>query len=414
MKRLFAALLFLYLFTACLPQSPGPIIGLPGAHPTEPLPENVHLANENTAPMPVPVLYRAESSRGIYEPAEGIYLGAWLGPHTPKRSFTDTAGRRHGVFAYEMHLGESIPTTWILQCIAAQAAPLFIIHPPKEALPHEDAIADLAYKLGTFNLPMFVAFFPGFHGVSQANHGITAQEYTIAFRYARALFLHYAPHIAFVWVAPNAEATAGSPFFPGHDAVDWVGVPLFAKRDDSGFAGDILAKFAPFYQHFQAYHPIMVLPLGVSHFSRVDHAYHIQDAAMEIARVYQGLAAFPRLGLVVYADAFGLSPANPDDFGIFIEVDLLRAYAQAIAGGHFISALEKDAPQQALWRRSAFAGYYWEGRMFIDAETLSAELSMPVPRSTIAIEDRLFVEGAQVAGARISFCETRRAILVKT
>jgi len=392
---------------------PAPITGTPRSRSFEPSHIDTPVQDEKVenVHMQVPVLLQMkETTRGIYEPSKGIYLGAWLAPHTGKRSFIDQTEKNHAIFAHDMYLNEEIPATWILQCIAVLATPLFLIHPPQEddlETPIGDMISYLAQRLGAFNLPMFVAFYPD-------GHGMTPQEYSIMFRYARALFLQHAPQIAFVWGAPNTNATTRNPFFPGHDAVDWVGVPLLAQRSSYGFTENIIAQFTPFYHEFQAHHPIMILPLGISHFSRSDHIYHLQDAAVEILRVYQSLSGFPRLGAIVYADAFRLSPTAQDDFSISVENCLISAYAKAIANTHFISTLEKDATHELKWIRSAFSGYYWEGRLYVNAETLTTELSITLPRISIEINARVFIEAERIPGATVSFCDIRHAILIET
>ena len=410
MKKLFVLSLFLplWVLTACFPEAP-PMVGLPGADSAPISIESHGHQLSADAPLPLPVLFKTEShAPAIYEPTDGIYLGAWLPPHASKHHFVHSTGAHHGVFAYEMPLGEAVPSTWLLKSMAALATPLLVIHPGETAGLHTgDEITNLAQKLGAFNLPMFVAL----------THGnMPAREFTVMFRYARALFLQYAPHIAFVWVAPGVDATGSSPFFPGHDAVDWVGVPLLASRDAHGFTRDIIAAFTPFYHHFSRHHPIMVLPLGVSHFSRSDHTYHVQAAANELSRVYGALGSFPRLGLVVYGDAFGLSPTSGDSFAISAEFPLLAAYGEAVTSTLFLSALSANAPQAPYtWVRSAFPGYVWEGRLFVDRETLTAEMPMPtsLPRSAVTLSGRAFVPAEDIPGAAVVFCDIRKAILVK-
>jgi len=413
MKKTFLLLLlFMLMLSACMIDTPAPITGTPRSRSLEISPierATVEPAYENeNIPIQVAVLYQTGNApRGVYEPSEGIYLAAWLAPHTSKRNFIQQSGKSHAVFVHEMHLDDEVPITWILQCIAALATPLFVVRPPLEEdceIPIGDKISYLAQRLGTFQLPMFVAFYP-------PGHEMAPREYYIMFRYARALFMAHAPQVTFVWVAPGVESTVQNPFFPGHDAVDWVGVSLFAGRNKYGFVQDVIEQFKPFYHRFEAHHPIMVLPLGISHFSRADHTYHLQEAAAEIIRVYRELASFPRLGLVAYADAFGIAQTARDDFAISIENELMSAYAKAISNSHFISALEKDTVNDPQWNRSAFLGYYWEGRIYIAPETLQ-ELSIPLPRSSVEINDATFVEASHISGADISFCDIRHVILV--
>jgi len=413
-KYLLATILALVvLFTsACVTDTPAPIVGTPRnrsiyVSPVSGSADDINY-NETNQPVPVAVLHRKQNAmRGVFEPSEGIYLGAWLAPSISIRDFLIQTGQNHAVFVHEMHLDEEVPANWVLQCMAALATPLFVIHPPEVSdpeIPIGDAISCLAQRLGSFNMPMFVVFYP-------PGHGLIPAEYSIIFRYARAIFLSYAPQTAFVWVAPSLESTIRNPFFPGSDAVDWVGVSLFAGRDGYGFARDIIEAFAPFYHGFQAHHPIMVLPLGVSHFTRYDHSYNIPEAEAEISRIYQALAGFPRVGLVAYADAFGIAQTARDDFSISVEGRLMKAYGKAIENRHFISALEPNATHGPRWTRSAFVGYYLDGNIYVDVDTL-AELSISVPRSTHEFDGRIFADASRVSGRRISFCEIRQVIFI--
>jgi len=408
---MFFLMLTILSLTACVTTNPAPIVrGGPHTRSVGAAQDAVVYTVGENRPIQVPVLRSIPSAiRGIYEPTDSIYLGAWLAPDMSIRDFNDKVGQRHAVFVHEMHIDDEVPANWVLQCIAALATPLIMLHPA--ANDAEDAmLARLAQNLGAFDLPMFVAFYPHGTGAVPA-HGLTPAEYSIAFRYARAVFLRYAPHVAFVWVAPSLQSTIRNPFFPGSDVVDWVGVPLLSYRNSDGFAADIIADFAQFYQTFQAHHPIMALPLGVSHFSRADHVYQLEAASAEITRIYRELMGFPRLGLVIYADAFGIGRGMQDDFSITLEDQLIKAYSAAISTRHFAIQLEQNARQGPRWVRSASTGYLWEGQIFINTNTLD-ELSITVPRNITEIGDHSFVDADRITRS-ISFCNMRHAVLIE-
>jgi len=414
MLKIFLSLAALIILTSCVTDTPAPIVGIPNRSIEQPSPFITASASgaieDDNHPMPIAVLHYAKNAmRSVYEPADGIYLAAWLTPHTTKREFVQQTGQDHAAFVRDIHIGDDIPVTWIIQCIAVMATPIFIVHPPRAEQENDpefeiwEQIAELAQQLGGFNLPMFVAFYPPVSG-----HGLIPAEYSFIFRYARSLFLSYAPQVAFVWVAPALNSTIRNPFFPGSDVVDWVGVSLFASRGSNGLA-NVIEAFTPFYHRFQAHHPIMVLPLGVSHFSRYDHAYNIADATAEIMRIYQALAGFPRVGLIAYGDVFGINPTRRDDFSITIDNRLMAAYSEAVANSHFVSSLETNTARSSRWVRSEYVGYVKEGRLYIDINTL-AELSITTPRNTTEINERSFVEVSRITGRSVSFCEIRNVI----
>jgi len=358
---------------------------------------NIALPDEN-APIAVPLLYRLDNfTPAIYEP-DGTSLGIWLDPNISKRSFLQQAGRNHAVFVYEMHACDDIPVNWILQCIASLATPLIIIHPPLSDYATEtEWIMYLAYRLGTFNLPMFVAFYPD---VPQGMD-YTTGEFAAIYRFARSMFSLHAPLASFVWVAPALNSTTRNPFFPGHDVVDWVGISLLLPPEE---VEDTLEQFEAFYHRFNDHHPVIVLPLGVSHFSNEGHGYRIPQAAYDITDIYRTLLSFPRVRLVVYGDAFGMAKTGGDDFSISIEPALIDAYRDAISHERFLSAIEKSPQSTGRYKRDLQHAYIYNNRIYIDTETLQS-LNIPLPGSVTEINGREYINASRLSGFGIRHCE---------
>ena len=409
-KSILAITILLALFTACVTDNPSPIVGEPRSRTLIGSPGQSNTAltpyTQEATPTPVSVLSHRPTTTPAKFETQGIHLGAWLLPSTQLNRFVAQSGHHHGAFVYQLTLCQPVPTQWVLQCIAAKATPIFMVHPPQNPCPDTpigDTIGALAQALGAFNIPMFIGFYP-------PGHGLVPAEYALIFRYARAIFMAYAPQAAFVWVAPSLESTIRNPFFPGSDAVDWVGVSLFARRNAYDFVEDVLEAFAPFYHGFTHHHPVMVLPLGVSHFSTANHAYRIGEAAAEILRVYQGLAAFPRVGLIAYGDAFGIAQTRANDFAITVETTLMAAYEKA-ANSLALATGHHTAQGVSPWLRSPYWGYYLDGNMYVDTATLDA-LGIATPRQTVSFNDRVFVAANTITAANIRFCPNLQAILV--
>jgi len=345
----------------------------------------------------------------MYEPATGTYLGAWLWHGISKPEFETTVDKKHAVFAMEMTLGNDFPTTWILQSIAAQAAPLIILQLPDTAA--EDfplvELTMFAHELGRFNLPVFIVFNP-----LPPGSNIQPEDYVLLFRYTRIIFRTYAPMAAFVWHSSDTSATPQCPMYPGHDMVDWVSISLTAPQGPEGFIYDITALLAPFYVSFQQYKPIMILPIGISHFSRRDYVYRVPQAAAEIMRVYETIKdSFPRVRLLVYANN-GLTTPQGDDFSITREEVTIEAYRSAIADNHFISRLEPGGGEGPMWLLSPLRGYYHEGQVFIDREIVPAGLRR-IPSAFVSeINERSYVEISAISGLEFVVDHARRVIFV--
>jgi hypothetical protein len=269
MKILVSLILLLILAGCATENNPSHIIGTPRRSINVAYEEATEVYKaEESEPQQFAVLFREDANNttryAMFEPSEGAYLAAWLSPDAAIRRFEYNAGKKHAVYIAEMYLCGEIPLTWLLHCIASLSTPMLIIHPPiypDDELPVEQ-IVDIAQRLGSFNLPMFITFFP--------EHDFPAAEFTTIFRIARNAFITHAPQIAFVWVAPSYTATPQTPFYPSHNIVDWVALPLMACwTAENGFT-DVISQLEVFYNSFSNYKPIMILPLGVSHFTRGD------------------------------------------------------------------------------------------------------------------------------------------------
>ena len=397
MKILFVLLLI--FLSACAIDHPSPISGVPRSGTGMSFFENATTTMpDEIVPTSVPLLYWVENfTPAIYE-SEGTSLGIWLDPDISKRNFLQQAGRNHAVFVYEMHACGEIPVNWILQCIASLATPLIIIHPPISDYAIEtEWIMYLAYRFGTFNLPMFVAFYPD---VPQGMD-YTTQEFAAIYRFARSMFSLHAPLASFVWVAPALNSTTRNPFFPGHDVVDWVGISLLLPAEETD---DTLEQFEAFYHRFADHHPIMILPLGVSHFSRDSGGYRIPQAASDIAEIYRTLLSFPRVGLIVYGDAFGIAKTGSEDFSISIEPALLDAYRETVSLEGFTSAIEKSPQGTGRYRRDLLNAYIYNGQIYIDTETLQ-NLNIPLPGGVSEINGREYINASRLSGFGIRYCE---------
>ncbi|MCL2190295.1 MAG: hypothetical protein FWC16_14820 [Defluviitaleaceae bacterium] len=413
--KILPLLFLLLLFTGCAADTPSPIVGTPRHRTIETVPA---YAIDETEAIPVPIPYTVQfpqagpagTALALHEPEEGAYLGAWLSPdftHITLRSFGNLAERQHAIFTYEKTLGDDVPIAWLLHAIASDAVPLFYLHVEEFSPFPFDALADLARTLGLYEKPMFLAFFP-----LTGTQEITAEEYIRTFRMARTIFRAYAPQTAFVWVAPQTgEISPTHAFYPGHDVVDWVGIPSLVLRGRDGFHTDITESFAPIHRAFQRYKPLMLLPFGVSHFSRIDYAYYIHEAAAEIERIYDALRAFPRLKAIIYRDGKNIG-ARWDDTTLTREREIMQAYSNAIACEHFLSSVI-NAPRQTerQWLRAAHHGYYYDGRLYIHYETLTRELSIPPTALQTEINGQAFVDTERLS-PQITVCHTRRIIFV--
>lgn len=420
-------LFLLFFFAGCAAEVPSPFTGTPRRRTNEAV--AVYAEQAPPGPLPFAVLFPAPGTvPAMHEPGEGVLLGAWLEPnsHLTPRCFAEHMQKEHAIFAYELTLGDELPFMFIIHALAAGAAPLFYLHPMPDMyneIPVE-ALVELARALGEYNEPMFLAFFP-----LEQTQCMAAGTFISTFRVARIIFRVYAPQVAFVWVPPGGDAfaTPSHPFYPGHDAVDWVGIGALTLRTYDSEPVCPTEILTPFHHNFARYKPIMLLPLGISHFSRARYVYYIDEKIQEIAYVFGALPGFPRVKAVVYREALRFGP-NRDALALTWECELIAAYTRAVAGPYFLSTIASspgiaDFPTIAefptiansshtmQWQRAALRGYYYENAFFIDIHTLVAELQINYHGANTEINGRFFADASRL-NIPLTACHASRTLRV--
>jgi hypothetical protein len=168
-----------------------------------------------------------------------------------------------------------------------------------------------------------------------------------------------------VW-CPNEipEVTIPS-YFPGDDAVDWVGVNFYSVIFNDGDRARGASWRNPadalsyVYKTYSAKHPMMVGEWAATHKSVVDHVDHSEFAVDKIGQFYAALPrVYPRVKAVhwlsmnteIYADG----PRKLNDFSLLDSPEVADAYSKAIAPSYFLSQAtppaptDSDAPQKIV------------------------------------------------------------------
>jgi len=344
-------------------------------------------AEEMEGAITYEVFYSMRVSNALHEPPSPLlgFSATWATERSQEDgllALEATLGATHDAHLFHMHLGEAFPVAFMMACLVEQKKPVVVVQPPAHALATSwaEEIRHLAGMFGLFRIPMLVVFYP----VPADTHW-DAAAYISTFNQARDVFAELAPSAAFVWgVEAGLENFAG--FYPGA-AADWVGLSLVLDAADG--EGDAFLRM--FYHHFHQEKPVM-LDVSVSHFTPDGHRYRVFEAAGQLAAFYQMVQGFPRVKLVNYSEVHRLS-ARGYDFRLHIDPVLARAYATAAAD--FLSQTQARAAfaeavavaggssgganQTNQRMRSAFAAHAEEGRLYLDAHTITQEMGLPLP-----------------------------------
>ena len=318
----------------------------------------------------------------MYEPSKGSFIGMYTDAFQRSDGRVIAAheaviGVRHAAFMEVMHIDGDFPLLWVLECIAEQKVPVIVILPPEEGDPFgnhwERTLTEAAIAFAEVPVPMFAVFYP-----VPPNPVWDVATYIAFFRYARAIFAIYAPHVAFVWTVDASKENFKENFrnyFPGNLAVDWVGLTLFSE------ALEVPEYITHFYNAFQRDKPIM-LNLGLSHFSTEDHRYRIAETVAALEQIYHTIQReFPRVKMVNYMDVNRLD-YDGHDYRISMDIDLQAAYRDSVRG--FIVEFPRNFDDTLVIQpiRSAYSAYIEDGRIYLDIRIVTSELGLSVPGLT--------------------------------
>ena len=245
-------------------------------------------AQAATSPAPS-VSPPKSSARAKYEPARGVYLGAALdvsalpggATMTNKmagamRDWNAKSGKKHAIqlqfipFPHEdgaFPAWDKDPKGWATSkdfadaSAAVGAAPMLTLEPfanPQDFARNwkpgskaYDATANYARAVGAWGKPLFIRFAHEMNGSwypwaewidKNANlqrdageeTGFNASDYRAAYRDVALLLRRLAPNAALVW-CPNSGLLGGArrdvftPWYPGDDVVDWVGLDIYER-----------------------------------------------------------------------------------------------------------------------------------------------------------------------------------------
>lgn len=187
-------------------------------------------------------------------------------------------------------------------------------------------IAAQADGLRGLGAPLFVSFHHEADLSGNASYG-TPAEYVAAWRHYRQVFrAHGAGNVAFAWIATTATFSTPSrteSFYPGDDAVDWIGLDAFNWFGCSAGQTTGWRSLATITAPFAAWAGSHDKPLMLAEWGSVEDPARPDRKA---AWIRDGLAlakSWPRLKAMSYLDAHGSCPwwvdSTPASAAAFVE-----------------------------------------------------------------------------------------------
>ncbi len=306
----------------------------------------------------VPVSFPAKLAK--LEPPAGCWLGAL--DQTPDGrlgnadDFSRRLGRSVGVAFNYARYGEPFPFGWAREQ-ARRGRLIQIAWEPDGGLAQvrDDAYLNRwARDAAGCGTGVFLRFAGEMNG-GWTRWGRDPVAYRRAFRLVHAVVARNASNVALVW-APNAVPASGvDAYYPGDDAVDWVGLSLYLVR----FYDDNLGRPAwrdapegfldPFYARYAARKPVCLVECGITRRSRVEGVDADPFASARIADLFDALRVrYPRLKMACWFDRDNLTGATParrlNDYSLPRGSLALSAFQSATADPYFLGSTAERAP----------------------------------------------------------------------
>lgn len=341
-------------------------------------------------------LYREKDDYNLsmLEPAQGCILGGYIvGDRSINGSidkFESLTSKQHGIYSYNMVMGEKFPLSWILECYINEAIPSIVVRPPKIENPFDiDSITELANDFGRLNIPMFIQFYP-----NPGAYDFDTQEYINLFNKARDIFRQKAPNVAFIWSVDLENIESQMKYYPDESTVDWVGTSIYVPVEK--LSQDFYSKLDYFYFMFQGKKPMMISSLGISHFSTDGHKYEIKKSADLIKSIYTKLEnEYPLIKAVIYSDYSNVdkSPykAIREDYTITSERSVLEAYSTVTKSDYFLSQFETGEKSNCLLK-SPYKSCMIGDKLYVSTLTFEYFLKEATDGSKVLINNEEYIE----------------------
>ena len=355
-----------------------------------------------------------------FEPRCGVLLGAFVDrdrrlpvtsteaggtQHRDLGRFSELAGKPHGAALTYLGYGEPFPRRWADELWALGAVPQIAWEPNTGLDPvrDDDYLRGFAAAAAAFGRPVFLRFASEMNGKWPAYHGDPAR-YREVFRLVARVMHAAAPNVAMVWCPYCRPVQPLDSYYPGDDAVDWVGVNLYnvfyhnGDPHQSAVGEDPTDLLRPVYDRYAARKPIAICEYAASHQAKEHDSPRPEFAIAKMRRLYRSLPArFPRVKMVTWYDCDNLTAGNlPEerrlnDYSLTTSEAVLAAYRELTGDDYFLSSLPAEG--------RATAPFCPQGAGPTTTVRLPIRLSTWEPAGFAAAHSVLQVDGQEVASA---------------
>ena len=320
---------------------------------------------------------------GPYEPTQGVYLGSYIEKNTllegSMANYEAVIGQEQAFRVFQYHgLGDLTPVD-LLKCIAKQQTPYIKVLPSQtwDLTPIYELVTDLSV---TYDLPLFIELLPVTEQV------VDADNYKIYYENAYRVIKKELENAVAVWSIDATRAEEVPVYYPGNHMVDWVGLNVYEPnyKNNEPYTLDIEPKIDFWYKYFQKEKPMMLSTLALSHFSRVDHTYTIQNTKNKLAFYYKELPKdYPRIKAILYADIDmkQIKTDGLEDYRITSDESLAQTLSTLQEAPYYLHAVQEQTLKKVTQPiKYTVEQMMQEDRSYIQGEDLPLSLTQNISK----------------------------------
>ncbi len=308
-----------------------------------------------------------------FEPVYGCYSGAFIDHEdsihgtyrdeyqTWRRdasAFNHLTGIHHAIFFMYLGYGRMFPTKFLTHVNDNGGAAQIAFEPKSlNDVRDDEYLHGFARAAKATRTPIFLRFASEMNGDWVPYNGNPAQ-YIEKFRLVARIMHAEAPNVAMVWCPFEIPVRTIADYFPGDDAVDWVGLNIYSvpywdndphRTADWRNPADSLRYV---YDRYSAKHPIMICEYAASHRSSLDNVDRPDLARTKMGELYAALPRmYPRVKAVCWLSMNAIKHAIPgrqsNDYSLLGDNDVRERYRELVDDPYYLGAVSRGKPAEA-------------------------------------------------------------------
>lgn len=305
-----------------------------------------------------------------HEPLSGAYFGGpfdkdpLVGDDLSK--VAETYGKAHTAFSMYVRWDEPLQMWTANQAIDLGAALQIAWEPPADMRQIKyDEVLDFAQELNKLNIPIFLRFASEMNEISNPWSQNSPEVYKEVFQMVARVMHANAPNVALVWAPLYVPEDTISQYYPGDDAVDWVGVDAYTDRyyigdpntkpliEDlyyQGYYANPLDRFNYIYETYAHKKPIFIAETGVQNYAMNTGEDFSAWAANNMRRLYGYLPmVYPKVKAIFYfnVDSNLVPGLNlKQNYSLSRTNTVMKTYKDLIQNSYYLSGVGETVNYQ--------------------------------------------------------------------